>query len=670
MTDPNAIGYETLGADINKLKGGETQENKLGVVSPLQPELSLDMKDEDIIKLTKGWKKQWDESKVKSEWEKKCEENENYWLGKQFDKPTGDKTRPNVDNLIFESVETYLPQVTRRNPDPIVTLDNGEEQTDASGAYVIKLKEKLGTLADKNKLRLKLKRTARNWCLNYVGVLKYGWDLDQDMPIVRVIRPKKIILDPEAWIDEDGYTGSRVGEIRKMEAKKLLGIMGEPKGPDEAGTVDPNAANLTEARKEVTELVKNDLGTDVQFIEWWTQEYMCWTLNDKVLLKRKNPHWNYDRTETPAPTDMASAGVSVDDYGNATASPVEIKGINHFSVPQIPYSFFVVFNLGDQPMDKTNLIEQNLANQDRLNKRNKQIDRNADNMNEGLVVSLERSGLTDAQAKNVSAALRKGGVIAIPSGAASEAVYKPPVTGLPADVFNDRNDIRERTRDIFGIRGSTAGGIQTEQTVRGKILSRGLDTDRIGGGVSEYLEQLADDVYNWMTQLLYVYDPAFQFVGGKVPPKVVISVKEGSLLPKDSTTIANQAIELASAGKMSNLDLYKRLEYPNAEEIAANAWLEVNAPEVLYAKDPRIAQVIAARQQPTEEKPPSLSANYKDLTPNAKAQLLAKAGIQDDPGAILVDEGAKADAEAARKADAKPTEKSLLGEVNPSDAGA
>lgn len=663
MTDPNAIGYETLGADINKLKSGEIQDNKLGVVSPIQPELTLDMKDEDIIKLTKAWKKQWDESPVKADWEKKCTENENYWLGKQFDKPSGDKTRPNVDNLIFESLETYLPQVTRRNPDPIVTLDNGEEQTDASGAYVIKLKEKLGTLADKNKLRLKLKRTARNWSLYYVGVLKYGWDLDQDMPIVRVIRPKKIILDPSAWIDEDGYTGSRVGEIRKMEASKLLSIMGEPKGADESGVVDPNEASLTEARKAVTDLVKDDLGTDVQFIEWWTQEYMCWTLDEKVLLKRKNPHWNYDST---VPT------TTVDDYGNETTAQNEQKGINHFSTPQIPYSFFVVFNLGDQPMDKTSLIEQNLANQDRLNKRNKQIDRNADNMNEGLVVSLERSGLTDAQAKNVSAALRKGGVIAIPMGAASEAVYKPPVTGLPADVFNDRNDIRERTRDIFGIRGSTAAGINTEQTVRGKILSRGLDTDRIGGGVSEYLEQLADDVYNWMAQLLYVYDPAFQFVQGKVPPKVVISVKEGSLLPKDSTTIANQAIELSTAGKMSTLDLYKRLEYPNAEEIAANAWLEVNAPEVLYSKDPRIAQVMQARQQASQAEPkePSMSINYKDVTPNAKAQMLAKAGIQEQPESILMDESAKSEIAAAHKAPKPAGEKSPLSEVSPAQAGA
>lgn len=615
MTDPNAIGYDTLGADINKLKGGEAQENKQGIVSQKLPELALEMEDKDIAKLFGKRKKTWDESSVKTDWEKKCKENEEYWLGKQFDKPSGDKTRPNVDNIIFESVETYLPQVTRRNPDPLVSLDDGVEQTDATGAYIIKVKEKLGTLADKNKLRLKLKRTARNWAINYVGIIKYGWDLDRDIPIVRVIRPKKIILDPDAWIDEDGYTGSFVGEIRKMEASKLLAIMGEGASP--------------EAVKLITEKVGTDLATDIQFTEWWTAEYMCWLLEETVLLKRKTPHWNYDQQVPETVTD---------EFGGETTADKEVLGVNHFSSPKIPYDFFVVFNLGDQPMDKTGLIEQNLANQDRLNKRNKQIDRNADNMNEGLVVSLERSGLTDSQAKNVSAALRKGGVIAIPSGAASEAVYKPPVTGLPADVFNDRNDIRERTRDIFGIRGSTAAGVASEQTVRGKILSRGLDTDRIGGGVSEYLEQLADDIYNWMVQLMYVYDPAFQFVGGKVPPKIVVSVKEGSLLPKDSTTIANQAIELATAGKMSNLDLYKRLEYPNAEEIAVNAWLEVNAPELLYASDPRIMQAVQMKQEAAMAQEQAKMQSQAGMSAQNHAQDMEKESLRADTKKSLLSE--------------------------------
>lgn len=585
----DVTSYESLGADINKSHADQSvNDTKSGVVSAKLSELTLAMKDIEIAKLTKRWEKTWIDSNVRTEWEKKGEENEKYWLGLHFDKPRGDSTRADVDNGIFEALETWLPKVTRRNPEPLVTLakteldDMGNADT-VKTKYVTKVKGRLGDLADTNKIRLKLKRAGRHWAIYLLGAVKHGWDLDNDCPTSRVIRPKKLILDPEAWNDEDGYTGEYVGERRKLKSSKILAIIGDSEG----------SAN---AKKVIDELTAKNDGTDIQFIEWWTKEYMCWTLKDDVLLKRKNPHWNYDRTENPEPTDMASEGVQVDTYGNTTAQPVEVKGINHFSTPRLPYNFLVVFSLGDQPVDKTSLIGQNLSNQDRINKRNRQIDKNADNMNEGLVVSLERAGLTESQAKQVSAALRKGGVVAIPSGNPQEAVYRPTVNGLPADIYNDLTDKRNRLMDIFGTRGSSPAGIGNEKTVRGKYMVNDLDTDRIGGGVSEYFEQFADDIFNWWVQLLYVYDTGFQFVGGGRPPKIVVSVKEGSLLPQDTTTLANQAVDLATAGKMSTLDLYKALEKPNAEEMAANVWLETNAPEVLYSKDPRVQQVIASQQ--------------------------------------------------------------------------
>ena len=141
---------------------------------------------------------------------------------------------------------------------------------------------------------------------------------------------------------------------------------------------------------------------------------------------------------------------------------------------------------------------------------------------------------------------------------------------MPNDIYLQLQDTRTRMRDIFGTRGSSAAGLATEDTVRGKLQNRMLDTDRIGGGFSEYLEQMADSIYNWFVQLLYVYDERY---AGKPKPKVRVSVKRGSLLPKDSTTLANQAIELAGQNRMSLIDLYKALDYPNHEEMAANVWL-------------------------------------------------------------------------------------------------
>lgn len=577
MSDTDVKGYASLSADINKQKGEPYPENKEGVVSDKLPELTLTMKDEDIVKLTGKWEKIWEDSAAKQEWLKQIEENEKYWLGKQFDNPKADKNRPMIDNLIFEAVETYLPQVTRRNPEPLVELDSRSvlEQSDPSHErYIEKVKGRLKDLADKNKLRLKLKKAARHWSIYQLGVAKFGWDLDKDMPIVRIIRAKRLILDPEATIDEDGYTGSRIGEFRKLEASDILALLDK---------------RITQkGKKLIDELVEKETGTEINFIEWWTPQYMCWKLGKTILFKTKNPNWNYEKE---------IQDTNVDEYGAETPTTTMEEGNNHLLVPEMPYKFLSVFNLGDQPMDKTGLIQQNLSNQDLINKRNRQIDKNADRMNGGMVVSLERSGLTQGQAEGVSRTLRRGGVVAIPLGAPRDAVDDYSPTPIPGDVYTQLADMRSRLRDIFGTSGSNPAGLKDEQTVRGKILSRGLDTDRIGGGVSEYLEQLADDIYNWFVQLLYVYDSGFQFIEGAVTPKINISVKEGSLLPKDSISIANQALELAGMNRISNIDLYKRLEYPNPEELAANVWLEVNAPQLLYKDNPMVQQVIAQQQQ-------------------------------------------------------------------------
>ena len=606
--------FTSLSKNINKWRGDQYKETEQGIISDKFPELTLKMKNEDLIALCSQREKKWSESAVKSEWLKRSEENAAYWKGEHFNRPEIDKNRSIVDNAIFEALETYLPQTTRRNPEPVVALVESAEEDEAKENYAKDLQKKLGELADELKLRLKLKKVARNWAISLLGVAKMGWDMDKDIPTVRIIRAQKLILDPEATIDEDGYTGEFIGEYRKMEASRLIGTL-ENIG-SEKGAVDC-----------IKKLVGDKLGTEVQFIEWCTDQYLCWTLNKEVLVKMKNPNWNYD-TETPGEETN-------DEYGQVIpAEPTEVLGFNHFPVPKKPYVFLSIFNLGLQPIDDTSLIGQNLSNQDRINKRVKQIDKNADSMNGGMVVSLERSGLTPSQAKGVTVALRNGGTVVIPSGSPAEAVQRMSAPGLPADVYNDLQDTRGRLKDIFGVRGSTPESISSETTVRGKIINRGLDTDRIGGGVTEYLEQFADDIYNWMIQLLYVHDDLYSQIKDK--PKVTGSVKEGSLLPKDSTTIANQAIELAAAGKMSNLDLYKKLDYPNPEELGANAWLEINAPEVLYPNDPRIAQVMQQRSQAAQEPPkaPSESISFRDLMPDAQAQMLAKVGIQADPEAI------------------------------------
>ncbi len=643
--------FYSLGAGVNKRRGDEGRENAEGVVGARLPELELDKSDEELVKLADAWERSWNDSDVKQKWEAAGDENEKYWKGDHYNRPAADKTRAMVDNAIFEGLETYLPQVTRRNPEPMVTLAVGEEADQAKQDFAHALQIELGEIADDVKLRLKLKGAARHQSIRLLGAIKLGWDLDNDRPAVKVVRPQKLILDPEAATDEDGYTGDRLGEHRRLPAWKIVALTErDPKQKD-------NVEYVT------TELAKGDMATEIGFVEWWTRDSMFWKCGSRVLLKRKNPHWNYDEEATSAVTGESEQGVSAEQPIQAPETTPGLpqgapavpqvpqtdavaqeprKGVNHFKSRRMPYVLLSIFNLGKQPVDATSLMGQNLANQDLINKRNKQIDKNADNANNGMVVSLERSGLTKDQASRVAEALRKGGVVTIPAGNPQEAVYKPANGEIPLYVYNQLVDTRQRVRDIWGTRGSSPAGIEGETTVRGKIISRGLDTDRIGGGISEYLEQMADDVYNWIVQLLYVYDDRFQeqFDQGVVPPRMKVSVKEGSLLPKDSQSIANQAIELSGAGKMSLIDLYKRLDYPNPDQLAANVWLEANAPEVLFANDPRVQQVIQQRQQAAqgaaaaEQKPPSTSISFKDLPPVGQVQLAKQAGIELDAEGI------------------------------------
>jgi hypothetical protein len=598
--------FNSLAAGINKAKGDRDTDNTEGIVSDKFPELKLNMPNEELLKLTIAWEKKWIDSNIYQEWLKKGDENEKYWKGEQFDTPVSGKIRPLVDNVIFESLETYLPQVTRRNPDPMVTPAKGQDDNEETQAFTKDLQKELGEIASEIRLRLKLKKAARHWAIYLLGVGKVGWDLDRDIPTIKIIRGKKLILDPTAVTDEDGYSGEYIGEYRKMQAGKLIATLKDLDA--EEGAVEA-----------ITSKVNSDLGTEIQYKEWWTDQYLCWTLGDKVLFKTKNPHWNYDKEEA----------VPGEQPLNPDGTPAEpqmqtIAGINHFYSPKKPFILLSVFNLGKAPMDDVSLIGQNLPGQDLINKRNKQIDKNADSMNGGMVVSLERSGMSLSQASGVTEALRKGGTIAIPTGSVNEAIQRMSAPELPITIYNQLQDSRNRVRDIFGTSGFIPASLQKEKTVRGKYQIQGLDTDRIGGGFSEYLEQFADDVYNWFVQLLFVYDERYV---GKPLPRVRVDVKEGSLLPKDSTTIANQAIDLASANKMSLLDMYKRLDYPNPEEMAANAWLEINAPEMLYSNDQRIAQVMSQRSA-AAGKPPSASINYKDLPPEGQAQLAAQAGIQ------------------------------------------
>lgn len=549
-------GFFSLNDDVNKstTTGNISETNLL-------PELTLSMSDADLIELKRDWTKQWAvfEPTILA----MQTENEKYWLGQHTNPSKEGKST--VDNLIFESLETFLPIATRPKAEPLVESDSSEE----GNALADKLRKMITYVADQMQFNLQMKQVARYWALYMLGVMKIGWSMKENDITCVAIRPQKLILDPSATIEKGEYTGYYIGELLEDMASDLI-------------------LRFPQKTAYITEKVKSKLGTKIPYTMWTTDDYVFWTLDDEVLAKSKNPHWNYDQ-EVPATE-------SIDEFGMPIMQPAEtIAGNNHFKNRKKPYVFLSIFNLGKRPHDDTNLVQQNIGLQDLINKRLMQIDKNADSANGGLIVSGD--AFTEEQAGKASKALRNGGTVWVPTGSVESSVKRDTGASMPTFVYESLLDYRNELRNIFGTRGSTPQGTMGEDTVGGKQIIRGQDTDRIGGGISTYLEQFSDNVYNWFVQLMYVYydephsasvlgaeraQEYISLVNSDFTSKVMVGVKEGSMIPTDPASQRGEALELWAANGIDPITFFDRLEFPNPRESAKNLYLWMSDPIALF----------------------------------------------------------------------------------------
>jgi len=570
-------GYNSLFAKFNKTRGKQDNE-KEGVIEDLG-ELTLEKDDEELLKLKTSWENLYSNSETKARIHNAGDINSRYWMGRQFpDTDYENDKRPLVDNIIFEGLETMIPLATQQNPEPIVMTDTTQEMKDLGD----KVKMGLEYLADYNHLKTKLKRGVRHWSLRFLGAWECGYNAEEAEIVVNAINPKDLILDHHCAIEDGEYTGEFLG-IRKQDT----------------------ASNLLVRFPDKAELIKREcgdkLGSLMGYRQWWTDEFVFYTLNNIVLSKSKNPHFNYPQeTQT------------VDEMGNPISKIV--PGFNHFARPKIPFVFLTVFDLGDEPCDKTNLIQQGLTTQDNINKRLKQIDRNADNLNGGIAI--DSTFFSKEQGAQVAEAKRQGRTIMTP-GDPNKIIKVLEQPALPAVLFESLNDARQRFMSRFGASGSTAQGTEQETTVRGKIIAGNNDSSRTGGGVSEYLEVASSRIFNQWVQMMYVYydtphlisvmgsnnaqemitlsNIEFQALGEE--RKMIVVTQNGSMIPEDELSHYNTAVSLWEQGAYDPLSLFEALKDPNPQERAMKLMVFKTSPQQYMqqflgvAPPPMVAQI-------------------------------------------------------------------------------
>src|SRR3990167_2375682 len=144
MPSYSSSGAMSLSSPVNKAREGDI-ENKEGIVSDKVDVLTLEIEDSKLIELADQWEKSWNDSKKKKDLEKRQLENERYWLGAHHTPAQLQTSKKEiVDNLIFESLETFLPVALRHNPEPMVYSDGTPEGQVLSR----KVSDRLKDLAD------------------------------------------------------------------------------------------------------------------------------------------------------------------------------------------------------------------------------------------------------------------------------------------------------------------------------------------------------------------------------------------------------------------------------------------------------------------------------------------------------------------------------------------
>lgn len=592
----NISGVQSLvGSGVNKTSGGTS--NTEGISGDFEDAFTLKLDDAELLRLARSWEVAYAgyEEKIKL----RQQANRAYYLGKQGDGGSiANNGMPISANLLFEAEETFLPVALSKNPEPVVWTDNSPEGNKLADA----VKAMLQYHADAQVLRQKLTAMTRNWSVDFLGVLKHGYDPVIDDIKTEVRDAKNFCFDPNGYVDPYGDFVGYLGERIKTTGEKLAELYPKEK-------------------TYITLLCDGKMGTEVIYTQWWNDDYFFVTFRGRVLEKSKNPHFRYPMEQVVTNVDLQEEKI---------LTPQR----NHFAQPKKPYTFLSVFSFGDRPHDVTGLIEQNIPNQNRISRRTDQIDRNISRSNNSDVFS--QNNFNQETAKQAAEAIAAGRPVLVPAGGPIEgAIKRLQGQGLDASVFSELENSKNDLRSIFGVQGIAAQQPDDDQTARGMIINSQQDTSRIGGGIGDKLEQVAKNVFNWWTQLYYVYYDTEHFATvmgqmkaveyvtlsqAKLDRRIVVSVAPNSMKPKDEVTKMNQAMALWDKGAIDPKTLLTILDFPDPQNTAAQAVLWRTNPQMyMQLNFPDIVAQIQAQMPPPMAGAP-VQAGGAGVPPEAQSE--------------------------------------------------
>lgn len=522
---------------------------------------------------------------------KKIWKNEPDWLSEV---PRGrSKTR---DNRVFLATESQINKLTARPVKPVVSPAN---ETEEAKLVANDMQSLLLESYRQRNVKKHLKRGIRFLHLGKLICLKVFWNNEIDDYDVKVADPRKVRFSKNATNEEESEFA-----IEKIDDKKLLDL------------IDLFPAKKDDILKHYGWKYEEALihNPGVEYYECWIGDGVFWVFRGEILDKLQNPYYDFEgllltpeETATLRQTEELANGETVaavngrrrrqvlakfkesqeQRKAEITASPeaankYESYLYNHFDKPRKPYIFGTIFEVEDQPIGETTLIEQVAPLQENLDKRKRQIADNSDMVNGITKVDTDIVTMTLADARRMH--YDPEGLVYGPG--VSTGVAREVGQSLPEMVFLDMQDSRKEIDEIFGTVATFRGSSDRSESATGRAILREEGLSRLDELI-DLIDFMGRELYGWWFQMIKVKyteshlvkplgleraSQAIDIMQDDLQDGIEIQIQPGQTLPDDKVFRAERAREDAKDGLIDPVTYLENAGgYDNPQEVAKRA---------------------------------------------------------------------------------------------------
>ncbi len=549
------------------------------------------------------------------------------------------------DPRLFRAMEKIISTLSARPSTPnVVNILESKEATQLSNDLQKTFLQKYQDIGLKNKVR----RALRYLFLSRFFVFKVVWDKMLNDFDVRVLEVKNVRVHKKATTMYDAQWV--IEKIPDIPALDLIA-----KFPNKRVEILRELGVRDDDKADINLMVEN---RDLEYYEIWKDGEVIYKFQNTILAIEPHPYWDWKGMllTTQETLEVKKGNTNVmkramrkqeerapkkDETGKEMPVSPDLHQylFNYFDRPIAPYIFGTMFAVETRPVGETSLFDQVGPLQEEVDKRKRQISDNTEMMNGSYKIDTNYVKITKAEAQAAKSEPRG---IWFGKGV-SKGVDMMFGKELPATVFNEMSHSINEIDSIMGALQS----LNPEQMKGITATAREIDRQESYSTLDELIEVVDNihlQIYSWMYQMMKVKYTEMHYVkiaGADVAKRIIeltnsdmnegieIKIIPGQILPQNRVYRAEKALEEISKGIIDPLTYFEATERDNAAELAKRVEMYKISPFlVLPFTDEEMAKITPILQMMRTKIDTRTIINFKDVPEDAKAELLAKIGVQ------------------------------------------